>query len=440
MLRVFQQKKGIRPQILKWKLLLCMAALSVALPLACANDAKFDENWVAIWSTSNMETANPVMAGLMTGPRDFREFSNQTIREIVHTTVAGSAARIRFANTFGPGPLTFDAIYIGKQNQGASVVAGSNYAVTFGGAKSIVIPEGADALSDVIPLATAAQQNVVISLYISKPTGPATFHASAFQTNYVSAEGNHAAEEGGEAFSKAISSWFFLASLEVLAPKQTAGAIVALGDSITDGASSRPDANERWTDVLARRLNGNSSQPYFAVLNAGIGGNRVLSSSPCFGENALARLDRDVFAPAGVRSVILFEGTNDIGQPDTHADPKYVPCLAKTHITADDLIAGYKQIIAQVHARHLKIFGATILPFKGFNGYTEKGEAKRLAVNRWIKESHSFDGVIDFSAALTDPEDPAKLAAKYDSGDHLHPGTEGHAAMALAIDLSMLTK
>jgi lysophospholipase L1-like esterase len=440
MLQVIQHRKGIRPQIRRPKLSLCIAALSVTLPLACASDTKFDGSWVATWSTSNMDVANPVMAGLMTGPRDFREFSNQTIREIVHTTVAGSVTRLRLANTFGSGPVTFDAIYIGTQSQSASVVTGSNHVVTFGGATSVAIPEGADALSDVIPMPTAAQQNVAISLYISKPTGPATFHASAFQTNYVSVEGNHVAEEGGEAFTKKIGSWFFLASVEVLAAKQTAGAIVALGDSITDGASSRPDANERWTDVLARRLNGNSSQSSFAVLNAGIGGNRVLSSSPCFGENALARLNRDVFASPGVRSVILFEGTNDIGQPDTHAEAKYVPCLAKTHVTAGDLIAGYQQIIAQVHARHLKIFGATILPFKGFNGWTEKGEATRLEVNKWIKESRAFDGVIDFSAALTDPENPAKLAAKYDSGDHLHPGTEGHAAMALAIDLSMLTK
>ena len=179
--------------------------------------------------------------------------------------------------------------------------------MTFGGATAIAIPEGSDALSDVVPLSVGAQQNLTISLYTAKPTGPATVHRSAFQTNYVSDTGNFAAEEGGQAFTKTTGSWYFLGEVDVLGSKDAAGAIVALGDSITDGSSSRSDAYGRWTDVLARRLVANHPKQTLAVLNAGIGGNRVLSSSPCFGENALARLDRDVFAPSGVRSVILFE-------------------------------------------------------------------------------------------------------------------------------------
>jgi lysophospholipase L1-like esterase len=404
-------------------------------PSPFAAETKSAQNWIAAWTTANVDLSNSVMQSL--SAEEVTEFSNQTYRGIVRTTVAGRAIRIRLANTFGSQPITFDAVFAGLQKQGASLVPGSNHSVTFGGAKNITLPEGSDALSDEIPLTVTAQQNVSISLYTAKPTGPATSHRSAFQTNYVSGTGNFTAEEAGEPFSKTTGSWFFLAELDVLASREAAGAIVALGDSITDGASSRPDAYERWTDVLARRLNANRPKQTFSVLNAGIGGNRVLSSSPCFGENALARLDRDVFAPSGVRSVILFEGTNDIGQPDTHADEQFLPCLARTHISADDLIAGYKQIIAQAHARHLKIFGATILPFKGFNGWTEQGEATRLAANRWIKESRAFDGVIDFSAALTDPQSPTTLAAQYDSGDHLHPSSAGHEAMARAIDLSL---
>jgi lysophospholipase L1-like esterase len=331
-------------------------------------------------------------------------------------------------------------VFVGKQKQGASLLAGSNHAVTFGGAKAVTIPEGSEALSDELPMAVDAQQNLAISVYTSKPTGPATVHRSAFQTNYVSDAGNFAAQENAQPFSKTTTSWFFLKEVDVLAAKEATGAIVALGDSITDGASSRTDAYDRWTDVLARRLNANSPHQSFSVLNAGIGGNRVLSSSPCFGENALARLNRDVFAQAGVRAVILFEGTNDIGQPDTPVDAKFAACLARARISADDLIAGYKQIITQVHARHLKIFGATILPFQGFKGWTEKGEAVRKATNQWIMESHAFDGVIDFASALADHANAARLATQYDSGDHLHPSSAGHEAMARAIDPKLFSK
>jgi lysophospholipase L1-like esterase len=209
---------------------------------------------------------------------------------------------------------------------------------------------------------------------------------------------------------------------------------VALGDSITDGASSRPDQNERWPDVLARRLL--ASHTGIAVLNAGIGGNRVLTTSPCWGQNALARLGRDVLAQAGIEAVILFEGINDIGQPDSPA-ANTSPCLSRTPVTPDEIIAGYKQIIARTHARGLKIFGATILPYQGSSGWTATGEAKRAAVNEWIRTSGAFDGIIDFDAALRDPAAPGRMAPQFDGGDHLHPGTAGHEAMGNAVDLAL---
>jgi lysophospholipase L1-like esterase len=418
----------------------CTAAFAAALSSGTATENKAEQHWIASWITANQDLSNPQMALVSDAYHDLTRFKNQTIREIIHTTIGGMAIRIRLDNTFGAHPVVFDAVFVGKQKQGASLIAGSNHAVTFGGANAVTIPEGRQALSDEIPLAVDAQQNLAISLYTSKLTGPATTHRSAFQTNYVSDAGNFAAEENPQAFSKTIGSWFYLKEVDVLASKEAAGAIVALGDSITDGASSRNDAYDRWTDVLARRLNANHPPQTFSVLNAGIGGNRVLSSSPCFGENALARLDRDVFAPSGVRAIILFEGTNDIGQPDTPVEAKFVACLARTHISADDLIVGYKQIIAQAHAHHLKIFGATILPFQGFKAWTEKGEVVRRVTNRWILESHAFDGVIDFASALADSSNPAKLAAQYDSGDHLHPSSTGHEAMARAIDLKIFYK
>jgi lysophospholipase L1-like esterase len=306
--------------------------------------------------------------------------------------------------------------------------------VTFGGSRSIAIPEGAEVLSDPVSLAVGSGRNLAISLFTAGETGPATVHGSALQTNYVSDAGNFAAEDGANGFAKTTGSWYFLSAVEVLSPTGVKGAVVALGDSITDGASSRPKKNERWTDVLARRLL--ASHTEIAVLNAGISGNRVLTTSPCWGQNALARLGRDVLAQAGIEAVILFEGTNDIGQPDTPATENN-PCLSRTQVTADEIIAGYKQIIARTHARGLKIFGATILPYQGFGAWTAMGEAKRVAVNQWIRTSGAFDGVIDFDAALRDPATPARMAPQYDSGDHLHPGPAGHEAMGNAVDLAL---
>jgi lysophospholipase L1-like esterase len=405
------------------------------------------QHWVTTWTTANAASDRPTA------------FSNQTIREIVHTTIGGSALRIRLSNTFGTRAVRLDAVFIGLQKvglqkmelqkaglqkDGAALVPRSNHEVTFGGSRSIAIPEGAEALSDPISFSVGSDQNLAISLFTAGETGPATVHGSAFQTNYVSGAGNFAAEEGADAFamatgskttgSKTTGSWYFLSAVEVLAPADVKGAVVALGDSITDGASSRPDKNERWTDVLARRLLAGHTK--IALLNAGIGGNRVLTSSPCWGQNALARLGRDVLAQAGIEAVIVFEGTNDIGQPDTRALENN-PCLSRTQVTADEIIAGYKQIIARTHARGLKIFGATILPYYGFGAWTTTGEAKRVAVNQWIRTSRAFDGIIDFDAALRDPATPSRMAPQYDSGDHLHPGPAGHEAMGNAVDLAL---
>jgi lysophospholipase L1-like esterase len=390
------------------------------------------QHWVTTWTTANAASDQPTV------------FSNQTIREIVHTTIGGSTVRIRLSNTFGTRAIRLDAVFIGLQKvglreDGAALVPRSNHEVTFGGSRSIAIPEGAEALSDPISFSVGSEQNLAISLFTAGETGPATVHGSAFQTNYVSAAGNFAAEEGANAFvmatgSKTTGSWYFLSAVEVLAPADVKGAVVALGDSITDGASSRPDKNERWTDVLARRLLAGHTK--IAVLNAGIGGNRVLTSSPCWGQNALARLGRDVLAQAGIEAVILFEGTNDIGQPDAPAADTN-PCRSRTQVTADEIIAGYKQIIARTHARGLKIFGSTILPYQGVGAWTTTGEAKRVAVNQWIRTSRAFDGVIDFDAALRDPATPSRMAPQYDNGDHLHPGPAGHEAMGNAVDLEL---
>ncbi|HSZ64254.1 MAG TPA: SGNH/GDSL hydrolase family protein [Terriglobales bacterium] len=420
----------IRSQIL----LFALISTALAIGLLSAQRVKDDspKRWITTWATANAASDLPA------------SFSNQTIREIIHTTIGGSGVRLRLSNTFGTRAIRFDAVFIGRQatgveGGGASLVPSSNRQVMFGGNPFISIPEGAEVLSDPIALSVAPQKNLTISLFISEDSGPATVHGSAFQTNYVSGPGNFAADESGKAFadgtgSKAIGSWYFLRAVEVLAPANVKGAVVVLGDSITDGASTHPDKNERWTDVLARRIL--ASHMELAVLNAGIGGNRVLTSSPCWGQNALARLGRDVLAETGIKAVILFEGTNDIGQPDSPA-ANTNSCFSRTQVTADEIIAGYQQIIARTHARSLKIFGATILPYQGLAAWTPSGEAKRVAVNQWIRNSGAFDGVIDFDAALRDPAKPSYLAPQYDSGDHLHPGAVGHEAMGNAVDMRL---
>ncbi len=413
-------------RIARYTLFAAIGLTVAAFCFVAAEDSS--QHWVATWSTSNAAVPDPAT------------FKNQTLREIIHTSVGGQAVRIRFANTFGTQAVTFDSVYVGLQKSGASLVAGSNHAVTFGGSKSITIREGAEALSDPISLAVGPEQNLSVSLFTSDSTGPATVHPVALQTNYISDAGNFSSSEAASPFAKTAQSWYFLQSVEVVASPNVNGAIVALGDSITDGVSSRPDMYERWTNVLARRLLSKGSQSVMSVLNAGISGNRVLTNSPCWGVNALARLDRDVFSQTAVRAVILFEGTNDIGQPDTPTaplPPQVAPCLSRSQITADELIAGYKQIIAQAHARGLKIFGATILPYQGFGGWTQQGEAKRIAANSWIKTAGNFDGVIDFAAAICDPANSQRMNPKYDSGDHLHPGPAGHEAMGNAVDLAL---
>ena len=250
-------------------------------------------------------------------------------------------------------------------------------------------------------------------------------HNSAFQTSYISETGNHA----GAAKLPTVAtdrSWFLLSRVEVDAP-DAAGVVVTFGDSITDGAASTADTNNRWPDVLARRLLGSPTPMKIGILNAGIGGNRVVSEGTYgSGINALARFEVDALSHPGVTHIIVMEGINDIGNARQNPMP-----------TAEDLIAAHTQLIARAHARGVKIFGATLTPFWGAGYYTDVGEAKRQALNEWIRTSKAYDGVVDFDKATRDPSDPKKLLAAYDSCDHLHPSDAGYKAMGEAIDLSL---
>ena len=273
-----------------------------------------------------------------------------------------------------------------------------------------------------------SSHNLAISLYLPGPTGPITWHATARQTLYV-ADGNQAADGTGAEYDArtTVPAWYVIDGVEVRATAANQAAIVTFGDSITDGTNSTQDANHRWPDYLARKLNARSGNQ-LSVIDEGIAGNRVLSDTPTY-DNALARLDRDVLAQAGVRYVTLLEGINDIGQT----------CLGNADASADGIIAGHRQLISQMHARGLRVFGATLTPFQGAAYYCEDGETKREAVNAWIRTSSEFDGVIDFDAATRDPANPLSYRPDFDSGDHLHPNDLGYSAMADTIDLNLFS-
>jgi len=362
-------------------------------------------------------------------------FKDQTIRQIAHVSAGGSQVRVVLANSLGTLPLRIGAASVAVRDSVSSVLAGSNRALTFGGLAAPVIPAGAILVSDPVDLKVGSFSDVVIDLYLPDDTStwksPVTMHAASWQVNFVSTPGNHVgstlfpvatttAYRRGDGLASASS--FFLARVEVVPDKPT-GVLVALGDSITDGTQSGIDANRRWPDLLAARLA--SAGISMSVVNGGIGGGRVLDDG--VGPNALARFDRDVLAQPGVTHVTIMEGINDIGGGGS----KPYPSVA-------DLIAGHRQMIDRAHARGIRVIGATLTPFEGAAYWTPEGEAKRQALNNWIRTSKAYDEVLDFDAAVRDPANPNKSQAAFDSGDHLHPSPAGYEAMASSIDLTLL--
>jgi len=358
-------------------------------------------------------------------------FDNQTIREIVHTSIASDTVRVRLSNAYGKQPVEIGAVHIALHDKGSSIAAGSDHAVTFSGRASVSIAPNAQALSDPVKLAAPAG-DLAISIFLPHAASGAGIHYSAQQTAYI----GHGDLTGASEMSQpaTITSWVFLTGVDALGAEGSS-TLVAFGDSITDGARSTVDANHRWPDILAERLRTRRGGKPIGVLDAGIGGNRVLfdPTNVRFGVNALARFDRDVLAQPGVKYVIVLEGINDLGHPGSSAP------LSET-VSADDIIAGLKQMIERAHEHGLKIFGATLTPFEGttIQGYfSPEKEAKRKAVNEWIRSGKAFDGVIDFDKAARDPQHPDRMLPANDGGDHLHPGDAGYKAMAEAIDLSL---
>jgi lysophospholipase L1-like esterase len=355
---------------------------------------------------------------------------DSTLREIVHTSIAGKRVRVRLTNEFGTEPLRIDAATIANSAGVSSVDAASLRDLTFGGSPSIVIPSGAQALTDPVTMAIPASSNLAISIYVPlQQISDVTVHSDAQQDNFIQT-GNHV-RDGSFAEPAVTPSWFFLKGVDVEPADVHSAAIVAFGDSITDGQHSTENANHRWPDYLFTRLQSDPATAHLAVLNEGIAGNCVLSHY--VGPSALARFDRDVLAQAGVKYVVLLAGLNDIAAPRNPNRPYY-------KITAEDLEQGLAQLVARAHEHGIKVFGGTLTPYKGtiYAGFfTEHGEQIREAVNHWIVTSGVFDATIDFEKALRDPANPLSFAPQYDSGDHLHANDAGYGAMADAIDLSL---
>jgi lysophospholipase L1-like esterase len=377
--------------------------------------------WVGTWAT--VVTAAP--------PGVPATFADQTLRQVVRVSVGGDAVRVRLSNEFGAEPLVLGAARVALGAGAAAIVPGSDRALTFGGRGGV--PAGAALTSDPVALAVPDRADLVVSLHLPEPTVAATTHAFAFATSYVAAGDAAAAVDVAPA--AATGQWYFLSGVSVHNP-HSPGALVALGDSITDGANTTGGTNRRWPDLLAGRLLGSGRA--VGVLNAGICGNRLLRDpnplpgsedvAAYFGQAALRRFDRDVAARPGVRWLVVLLGVNDLGHPGSVAP-------ASEAVTPAEIIGGYEQLAARARGLGLRVYGGTIMPARGFLGGPR--ERARQEVNAWVRDGGGLDAVVDFDAAVRDPRRPDRLAAAYDSGDGLHPNDTGMRAVADAVPLEL---
>ena len=406
---------------------------------ACTQTLKPEMHWVSAWSSAMQAPLAFIPGQAISG------LENRTLRMIVRPTIAGERVRIRFSNACGNQPLPIGAAHIALVSKDDKIIAASDRTLTFSGKGSTRIPPGAPMLSDPVDLKFPAFAEIAVSIFLPDNVANVTFHLSGQKPTYISDPGDFTATaEIPNATTK--PSWFFLSGLEVFAPRQTM-TILALGDSITDGVGAEQGDYHDWPNLLANRLAAQKGLPEMAVVNTGIGGNRVLHDGA--GISTLARFDRDVLARPGIGGIILLEGINDIGWPSMKLsapgpggpagrNASTESHFAKELVDAQDIIAGYQQIIDRARQHGIKVFIATMLPYEGADYYTEDGEAIRAAVNQWIRTSSTVDGYIDFDKAVRDPGHPKRFRDGYHSGDNLHPSALGYKAMADAVDLAML--
>ncbi|KJK44278.1 SGNH hydrolase [Lentzea aerocolonigenes] len=386
--------------------------LAVALFVAAASPAQAaPARWVGTWATAPSSAV----------PGTDNGYPNFSMRNIVHVSAGGKEIRVRLSNAYGRAPIQFGAVTVARAagQDTPTALPGTMRTLTFGGSTSITAPPGSDVISDGVHLDVPADSDLLVSVFTPSPGGPVTHHSLTMQNSYFTRDGNRTSDESGAAYNERTTAWHYVSGVDVRTTTLR-GSVVALGDSITDGANSTWGANLRWPDQLADRVN-----TRLGVLNAGISGNRLLLDSDWAGPNALSRLNRDVLTQTGVRSVIVFEGINDIQQTPHETDPAKI-------------IAALRQIAQRAHDRGLRVIGATITPFKGWNSYTSELEAVRQAVNTFIRGSKDFDAIIDFDAVIRDPADPQRIRPDYDQGDHLHPGDKGFEAMAKAVKIAAL--
>lgn len=417
---------------MKFRLSLALIGLQLAATAMLQGQAAHHEHWVTTWATAPplAWVQPPPPAPANPNPQQSlaaRGFSDQTVRMIVRTSIGGHRLRVRFANAFGAPPVEIGAARIAIRDKDSEIVAGSDRALLFNGKPKCILGPGVVLASDPVDLTFEPLAALAVSLYFPAETGPPNTHSTGLHTTYISRTGDATASPDIADPFLTTTSYYWLSSIDVLAPAKSA-AIVAFGDSITDGARSDVNTDHSWPALLAARLAKNPKTAGIGVSNQGIGGNRVLRDIS--GVSALGRFDRDVLAQPGVRWLMLLEGINDIGHGATDVSQK---------VTADDIIGGYKQLIDAAHDHGIKVIGCTLTPYEGASYSRPEGEVVREAVNSWIRTSQAFDAVVDFEAATRDSANPKRIRAEFDPGDHLHPNNAGYEAMANAIDLSIFT-
>jgi len=401
------------------------ALVAMALSGAASSQPSQPASWVGVWGASPLPPTLVASGFATLSP----SFDNQTVRQVVRVNGGGAQVRLRLTNEYGSKPLEVGEVHVAlSAGPDGAIVPGSDHVVTFSGSKSTLIPAEAPMLSDPIAMDVKPLTSLAVSIYFPADTGPCTCHQLAVQTGFVSDRGDYA---GAAAFptKSTFISRAFLSGVEALAPART---VVAFGDSITDGAVSTNDANRRWPDRLAERLNA-AAPGKWGVVNQGISGNQLLADGA--GQSGPARFDRDVLSVSGVSHVIVLLGVNDLGigygPPRPGARPNPNPP------SFEAMQAAYRQLIARAHARGVKIYGGAITPYEGASYWSPAGEAVRERINTWIRTSKEWDGFIDFAAALADPAKPTAMKEGLGAADHLHGSDAGYTAMGDAVPLDL---
>ena len=418
-------------------LLLCCSLCAAQTP-----DSGRNLHWVSTWGAAQQLAAETLPVWVVPPPREPNEplpppllapypssFHDETVRMLVRTSVGGDRLRLTLSNALGQSEVYIGAVHVALRERGSAIVTETDRAVTFGGKASFSVQPGTLVVSDPVELVVPPLTELAVSLYLPNETPGVTTHEFALNTTYVVA--GNAAGAGSLANARTNLTYFWLTGVEVLASADV-GAIVILGDSITDGVTTTPDTHRAWPSLLAAKLQANLTTRHWAVINAGISGNRVRRD--VIGRSALGRFERDVLARPGVQWLVLFEGINDI----TWSSLPAVPETQST--TADEVIETLEQIVDRAHARGIKVMGGTLMPMGGLWLHNAETEAMRQAVNEWIRASGKLDAVADFDAATRDPRAPERLLPKFDSGDHIHPNDAGNAAMAGAIDTTIFVR